>query len=408
VIWRESDPSMPARKQSETTRDSKDPNFRFYKPPHRTTGRPCEMPKRGWAWPHRWPDASRDSFESLAKAGRIAWGDDETTIPQYKRFLHEVETNVAKSFFHDFADGEKQVASLFGATGIFPNPKPTTLPGRFVSQTAGHSSLILDFFAGSGTTGHAVISLNREYDKRRKFLLVEMADYFDTILIPRVKKVMFTPEWKDGKPKRLVTKEEADRTPRLVKVLRLESYEDALHNTFSEKAIERLAGREKAYQDSVGDEKYRIRYLLALPVEKSDSMLNLAALEHPFDYTLEVLTDHGPRSETVDIVETFNWLYGLRVHRLLRRVNAKDRSGKKKTGRVYQAVIASDRERKKSVLVVWRDMTHLDAKLERPFLEEFAKDLGTFEERWINGDTAALGFVSLDGLFKRLIEQSPK
>ena len=57
-----------------------------------------------------------------------------------------------------------------------------------------------------------------------------MADYFDTVLLPRIKKVIFTPEWKDGKPKRMATQEEAERSPRIVKYIRLECYEDALNN----------------------------------------------------------------------------------------------------------------------------------------------------------------------------------
>ena len=79
------------------------------------------------------------------------------------------------------------------------------------------NDMILDFFAGSGTTGHAVINLNREDGGRRKFILVEMADYFDTVLLPRIKKVAFSPEWKDGKPKRMATAEEAERGPRIIK-----------------------------------------------------------------------------------------------------------------------------------------------------------------------------------------------
>jgi adenine-specific DNA-methyltransferase len=201
---------------------------------------------------------------------------------------------------------------------------------------------------------------------------------------------------------------EVERTPQLVKVLRLESYEDALHNTFSDKAVERLGEREKAFREAVGDEEYRIRYLVKLPLEASDSMLNLAKLEHPFEYTLEVLTDHGPRTEPVDLVETFNWRYGLRVHRLLTWVNEKDKTGKEKGGRSYRAVVASDREGKKRVLVVWRDMTGLDPAQERPFLEAQAKELGPFEEQWINGDSAANGFASLDGLFKRLMEEGAR
>ena len=58
---------------------------------------------------------------------------------------------------------------------------------------------VLDFFAGSGTTGHAVINLNREDDGQRKYVLVEIGDHFDTVLLPRMKKVVYSPDWKDGK-----------------------------------------------------------------------------------------------------------------------------------------------------------------------------------------------------------------
>ena len=57
----------------------------------------------------------------------------------------------------------------------------------------------IDYFAGSGTTGHAVINLNREDGGQRKFILVEMGEYFDTVLLPRIKKVTFAPEWKNGR-----------------------------------------------------------------------------------------------------------------------------------------------------------------------------------------------------------------
>ncbi|MBK9622560.1 MAG: site-specific DNA-methyltransferase [Candidatus Obscuribacter sp.] len=222
-VWREDNPSGPAQKQADSTRDPNDPNYRFYRPLHPENKQPCPYPKRGWLWPFTWPDKTRDCFKDLDLAGRIAWGDDETKIPQYKRFLHEVETNVAKSVFHDYTDGEKQIAALFGSTGLFPTPKPTTLPIRFISQVAEKNDLILDYFSGSGTTGHATIHLNREDGGRRQFVLIEQANYFWTILLPRLKKVIYTPEWKDGVPSRPPTDQESDFSPRVLKIVRLET-----------------------------------------------------------------------------------------------------------------------------------------------------------------------------------------
>jgi len=59
---------------------------------------------------------------------------------------------------------------------------------------------ILDYFAGSGTTAHATISLNREDDGKRKYILVEMGEYFESVLKPRIMKVVYSKDWKDGKP----------------------------------------------------------------------------------------------------------------------------------------------------------------------------------------------------------------
>jgi adenine-specific DNA-methyltransferase len=190
---------------------------------------------------------------------------------------------------------------------------------------------------------------------------------------------------------------------RLVKVLRLESYEDALHNTFSDSNIERLSERGKAYRQGVGDEEYRIRYLVKLPLEASDSMLSLAKLEHPFEYTIETLSDYGPKVQTVDLVETFNWLCGLRVKRDVTWVNKADKTGRNKEGRLYRAIYGTDREGKERVLVVWRDMTGLDPVKDREFLEAKGREVGPFEKRWVNGDSTAKDFASLDLLFKRLM-----
>jgi len=126
-------------------------------------------------------------------------------------------------------------------------------------------------------------------------------------------------------------------------------------------------------------------------------MLNLAALEHPFDYTIEVLTEAGPHAQTVDLVETFNWLYGLHVQRLETWRNPQDE-------RKYRVVKARNRDDRR-VLVLWRDMANLDPVVERKFLEVKLKDEAPFDEMLINGDAATPGFGSLDALFKQLMEE---
>ena len=86
--------------------------------------------------------------------------------------------------------------------------------------------LCLDYFAGSGTTAHAVMNLNREDGGRRKYILVEMGEHFETVILPRVKKVAFSSEWKDG-----VAQEDGEGMSHFVKYYALEQYEDTLRNT---------------------------------------------------------------------------------------------------------------------------------------------------------------------------------
>jgi len=156
---------------------------------------------------------------------------------------------------------------------------------------------------------------------------------------------------------------------------------------------------------TVGSEEYTVRYLLSLPLDHSDSMLSMGKIEHPWDYTIEALTDYGPKTEPVDVVETFHWLDGLRIHRQVTRVNAEDRSAREPEGRMYRAFTATDREDRRRVLVVWRDMTDLNPATDRAFLEGIAADMGEFDQQLVNGDCASPLFVSLTPLFKRLMTE---
>lgn len=309
-LYQPDNASAPAQKQAESTKDQDDPNYRYYKPIHPVTGKPCPCPKTGWRWPKTWPDSSRESFDNLDRQGRIKWGECEKNVPRYKRFLHEVETNVAKSFFHDYTDGEKQLAALFGEAGVFPTPKPTTLVNRFISQVTQNADTVMDFFGGSGTTGHAVINLNREDNGTRKFVLVEAGDHFDQVLTKRIKKMVYAPAWDNGQPVLRPTGPLARGNPRLIKLLRVESYEDTLSNLGNPSqttAQQNLLKGKPAFRES-----YLLNYMLSL-----ECLAPLMSLDHftdPFDVRMSLTRSDDTRLVTVDLVETFNYLLGLRVH----------------------------------------------------------------------------------------------
>jgi len=167
--------------------------------------------------------------------------------------------------------------------------------------------MAMDHFAGSGTTGHAVINLNREDSGTRKYILVEMGDYFDTVLKPRIVKVVYSSDWKDGKPTSRHT-----GISHCFKYLRLESYEDTLNNL----QFDESPTRNKALAANASlKEDYMLRYLLDVETRGSQSLLNIDAFADPTAYTLQVKKPGSDEyfTRNVDIIETFHYLIGLRV-----------------------------------------------------------------------------------------------
>jgi adenine-specific DNA-methyltransferase len=282
--------------------------------------------------------------------------------------------------------GTRELKNLFGRFGGFDYPKAVGLVEdclRVVSTRP--NDFIMDYFAGSGTTGHAVINLNREDSGQRKFILVEIGEYFDTILLPRIKKVAFTPEWKDGKPKRMANEEEVERSPRIVKVVRLESYEDALNNI----TFDQASGQQAL--DLFGDE-YMMRYMLAWEVSKSETLLDVEKLQSPFSYKLHIHRDGETRAQPVDLPETFTYLLGLDVEK--RKVYHDD-------GRRYLCYRGTTRDGRRTA-VIWREIEGWykeDYERDRDFVAEHKMTEGAVEV-FVNGDSLIPGAQSLDSLFK--------
>lgn len=206
-------------------------------------------------------------------------------------------------------DGSEILRSLFSEGTESSYPKPVRLLEKVVQAKAAfdNNCVVLDYFAGSGTTGHAVINLNREDGGKRKYILVEMADYFDTVLKPRIAKVVYASDWKDGKPTARNT-----GISHCFKYIRLESYEDTLNNLRLDPNPQRtkaIAATPSLLED------YTLRYMLDVETRGSQSLLNIDAFADPTAYTLDVKKPGTDEYVTraVDLIETFNYLIGLRV-----------------------------------------------------------------------------------------------
>jgi adenine-specific DNA-methyltransferase len=149
-----------------------------------------------------------------------------------------------------------------------------------------------------------VIDQNREDRGNRKYVLVEVADYFDVALKPRVQKAIYSRTWENAKPKC------RNGTSHAFKYIRLESYEDALNNLEFRKTDQQTLILE---QDDNLREQYVLSYMLDVESRGSQSLLNVESFRNPDQYKLKVERNGETQLVNVDLVETFNWLLGLTV-----------------------------------------------------------------------------------------------
>ena len=150
----------------------KDPQY-FYDILHPITGRPCKIPKKGWRMP-------KETADRYIDEGKIIFGQDETTIPNRKYYLSEVETERVKNFISNSDQGGKDIQQLFPEGSPFDYPKAISVMKYLleVSHLEGGDT-ILDFFSGSGTTAHAVMQLNAEDGGNRKHIQVQLPEPTD-------------------------------------------------------------------------------------------------------------------------------------------------------------------------------------------------------------------------------------
>jgi len=334
---------------------------------HPRTRKPVTIPSGGWRY------SQVEEMQRQITQGLIYFGEDETQVPCRKSYLKNHEFQVAYSvFYQDGRAATRRLRDVIGSDD-FGYPKDESIIADLIQMIS--SSEVLDYFAGSGTTGHAVINLNREDGGKRKFILVEMADYFDTVLLPRLKKVTFTPEWKDGKPKRLATTDEAERSPRMFKVIRLESYEDTLNNLELRRTLEQEGALFSTEAQGPGNlkEQYMLNYMLDVESRGSQSLLNIDAFKDPLSYTLKVKRPGSDESQdtTVDLMETFNWLIGLTVKEMSApqhfdasferdsegRLTLKDRLHPSQNGRWWiRAIRGTLPNDNQEALIIWRNL----------------------------------------------------
>ena len=135
------------------------------------------------------------AFKELVEDNQIWFGKNGDSRPRVKTFLSQVDGIPTWTWWDNTEvghnqEGTKELNSLLGAENPFHTPKPTRLIQRIVQLTTDEDSIVLDSFAGSGTTAHAVLKSNAEQGGHRRFILIEMEDYADSLTAERVRRVI--------------------------------------------------------------------------------------------------------------------------------------------------------------------------------------------------------------------------
>lgn len=137
---------------------------------HPVTGRLCKVPPRGWVF------STKQRFDEMVSNGHVVFGPDETTLPRLIRYLFESEGLVMGSVHYSYAQtAAVDFMNLMGGK-VFDNPKNWKDLRRIVEYLTGPSDIVVDFFAGSASMGHAVLELNATTGSQRRFILVQVAE----------------------------------------------------------------------------------------------------------------------------------------------------------------------------------------------------------------------------------------
>ncbi len=339
------------------------------------TGKVYPCPPKGWRY-------DPNTMSKKITEGKILFPDNTRGRPRHKLFLNEMNSiykNLSSVLLSPTTGhGTRELENIMGlATLSFP--KPSLLIKKIIEQSR-PDALILDYFAGSGTTAHATISLNNEDGGSRSYILIEMGEYFDALMVPRIKKVMYSLRWENGRP----TLHEGNS--HIFKYMVLEQYEDTLNNIeFSEK--------NRTFQSTLQDlDGYFLRYMLDFETQESSCRLNVNKLSSPLDYTLRIIRDDEIKDEKVDLIETFNYLLGLHIMKI---------KAFHDNGFYYKAVLGTKSE--EAIAVVWRPTDGLDLQADKKFIEGRILKEFKADKVYINGDFFVEGAISIEPEFKRLM-----
>jgi adenine-specific DNA-methyltransferase len=379
--------SEEAKKYIEERFTEKDPDGRLYmkspivSPNYRQNlcydYKGYKHPPNGWS-------ITRDVMEKWDEEGKLYFPKNGERIYR-KVYLDEYPGQPVQSLWVDIF----VINPMSNERVNFPTQKPVALIERFLKLTSEDNHIILDAFAGSGTTAHAVINLNRQDGGKRKYILIEMGNYFENVMKQRIQRLIYSKDWRQDKP---ISRQGSSH---MFKYIRLESYEDTLNNLEANRTEQQQLALELMPTET--REEYLLSYMLDIETEGSASLLNLEAFENPFDYKIKISNGTETTVRTVDVVETFNYLLGLTVRQVEVVQGFKVIKGELPTG--------------ERALIIWRN---LKEKSNEDLEKFFAKSKyntrdNEFDYIYVNGDNHLENIKLQEDTWKvKLIEEEFK
>ena len=331
-----------------------------------------------WKYENAWrivrTVATTNSAKALADEKRVSFSTNCFTVVTPRRQMYVIKAEYAEEadqprirllFADDYLtvhpgdfwqDIKTTGLDNEGGVELISGKKPEKLIRRIIGMASSPGELICDYFLGSGTSVAVAQKMNR------KWLGVESSNFFDALPLTRMKLVLFgekggvsdVEEWKGGG---------------FFKYIRLESYEDTLDSL---KVTPRSSEQEELLTGNPAlAEDYRLRYALGEETAGSACLLGKHFTD-PFAYTLSVVRDGVRREVSVDLLETFNYLIGLRVESRQRIDGVLALTGMDAGG--------------KRCLILWRNLNEMDnTALEAWFVRHRPK-FGPLDLIYVNGD----------------------
>ena len=301
------------------------------------------------------------------------------------RFTTDYEGKIAPDWWIDIPSfatmmtaGERTVKN-FGVN--FPTQQPEKLLKRIfeISGSKTENEIIMDYFPGSAT------SLAVAQKMRKKWIGVELGEHFWNIILPRMKKAIAYDKSGISKDKDIKEIYNPGNAGGFFKYHMLEQYEDTLEN------IDLKSQNDKQQKLLSALPEYFVKYMLDWETKNNQTFLNLTAIKNPFDYKLKITENYRQKTEKTDVIETFNYLLGLKVNRY--KVLTAD-------NKKYVFVLGEKEGNR--LAVIWRDLNDLDLTKDKEIIEKNIKDFNP-DEIYINGDAIVKEFKAIEPVFKSLI-----